>query len=147
MIPADTLIQARWIVPVDPPGVVLENHAIVVDKGLIAEIIAVEEAYKKYQPEQSVNLETHIIVPGLVNTHTHAAMCLFRGLADDLPLMEWLNNHIWPAEGHWVSDAFVRLVPSWQSRKCCAEEQPVSMICIFSPTGSHAPLRIAASVQ
>ncbi len=63
---------------------------------------------RRYQAESRTALPAHALIPGLVNAHTHAAMTLFRGLADDLPLMRWLNDHIWPAEQKWVSDTFVR---------------------------------------
>ncbi len=104
----DTLVEAGWIIPVEPDEAVLENHAIALRDGRIAAILPQAEAQRRYQAESTVALSGHVIVPGLVNAHTHAAMSLFRGLADDLPLMRWLNDHIWPAEQKWVSDAFVR---------------------------------------
>ena len=105
----DLLIEARWVVPVEPAGAVLENHAVVVDDGCIAAIETIPRARAQYHAKERIELETHAVVPGLINTHTHAAMTLFRGLADDLPLMDWLNKHIWPAESHWVSESFVRI--------------------------------------
>jgi len=107
--PVDSLVEARWIVPVEPADVVLENHVIVVDAGSIVAIETAAQVRERYQAKETINLETHIVVPGLINAHTHAAMTLFRGLADDLPLMDWLNNHIWPAETRWVSESFVRV--------------------------------------
>ncbi len=103
----DTLIQARWIIPVEPDGLLLERHALAVKDGRIVGIVPSTEAAGLYQPEETVDLPTHALIPGLINAHTHAAMTLFRGLADDLPLMAWLNEHIWPAERHWVSEEFV----------------------------------------
>ncbi|HLQ26829.1 MAG TPA: TRZ/ATZ family hydrolase [Acidiferrobacterales bacterium] len=103
----DTLIKARWIIPVEPAGTVLEHHALAVKDGAILAIFPMEKA-SNYEAQTVVDLPTHAVIPGLVNAHTHAAMSLFRGLADDLPLMEWLNNHIWPAEAQWVSAQFVR---------------------------------------
>lgn len=103
----DTLIHARWVIPVEPTGVVLENHCVAVDDGRIVAILPSRETKTAYQARDELNLKNQALIPGLINTHTHAAMSLFRGLADDLPLMEWLNNHIWPAEGRWVCGDFV----------------------------------------
>lgn len=104
----DTLIQGRWVIPVEPQGVVHEHHAIAIRDGRIIDILPTAVATQKYQADTTHHFENHALLPGLINTHTHAAMSLFRGLADDLPLMEWLNNHIWPAESTWVSREFVR---------------------------------------
>ena len=103
----DLIIHARWIVPIDAKQPVLEHHSVVVDDGRIHAIIPQEKAKKKYTAADTHNFSQHCIMPGLINNHTHAAMSLLRGLADDLPLMTWLNDHIWPAEKQWVSDAFV----------------------------------------
>ncbi len=103
----DTLICARWIIPVEPARQVLDNHALAIQSNRIIEILPQQAAELKYQPENRFNLETHALLPGFINAHGHAAMTLFRGMADDLPLMVWLNNHIWPAEGRWVSEEFV----------------------------------------
>ncbi len=103
----DTLIHAGWVVPVVPRGVVLEAHAIAVRDGRIQAILPSAEADRQFQAAQLVRLDGHALIPGLVNAHTHASMSLFRGLADDLPLMEWLQHHIWPAESTWVGEEFV----------------------------------------
>ena len=105
---ADTLISARWIVPVAPRGAVLEDHALVVADGRIVDLLPRREAAARYRAAEQVSLPTHALIPGLVNAHTHAAMTLFRGLADDLDLWTWLNRHIWPAETKWIDEAFVR---------------------------------------
>ena len=86
MQPADTVIAARWIVPVTPPGTVLEDHALVVAEGRIADLLPREEAASRYRASEEVSLDSHALIPGLVNAHTHAAMTLFRGLADDIDL-------------------------------------------------------------
>ncbi len=104
----DTLIHARWIIPVEPAGVVHEQHSLAVHNGRIAALLPRAEAQRRYQAEHNIELGEHALIPGLINAHTHAAMSLFRGLADDMPLMEWLNDHIWPAEGTWVNPEFVR---------------------------------------
>ena len=104
----DTLINARWVIPVEPDGLTLDHHSLAVHGGKIVEVLPTKNTAKKYHATETVDLKTHAVIPGLVNAHTHAAMSLFRGLADDLPLMDWLNQHIWPAEAKWVSEAFVR---------------------------------------
>lgn len=103
----DTLIYARWVIPVEPQGVVLDDHAIAVDGGRIVEILPADTARTRYHALNVHDLDGHALLPGLINAHTHAAMTLFRGLADDLPLMDWLNQHIWPAEQRWVAPQFV----------------------------------------
>ena len=103
----DTLLHARWVVPVEP-DVVLERHSVAIRDGRILALLASDDARKRYRGEVELEFNDHALIPGLINAHTHAAMVLFRGLADDLPLMEWLNNHIWPAEGAWVSAEFAR---------------------------------------
>lgn len=103
----DTLIHARWIIPIEPDNQVLDNHAIAVDQGKIVAIVPSYTAIEQFRPLEEHHLDQHALIPGLINTHTHAAMALFRGLADDIPLMQWLNDHIWPAEQKWVGPEFV----------------------------------------
>jgi 5-methylthioadenosine/S-adenosylhomocysteine deaminase len=104
----DTLINSRWVIPIEPDGQTLDFHSLAVHGGKIVEVLPTKDAGNKYHAMETVDLPHHALIPGLVNAHTHAAMSLFRGLADDLPLMDWLNNHIWPAEAKWVNEAFVR---------------------------------------
>ncbi|MBE7422507.1 MAG: TRZ/ATZ family hydrolase [Zoogloeaceae bacterium] len=106
--PSELLIEPRWLIPVEPHGAVLEGHCVAVSAGKIIDVLPTETARQRYQPERHVVLADHVLIPGLVNLHTHAAMTLLRGIADDLPLMEWLRSHIWPAEAKHVSAAFVR---------------------------------------
>jgi 5-methylthioadenosine/S-adenosylhomocysteine deaminase len=103
----DTLITARWVVPVAPAGTVLEHHAVAIREGAIVGLCPIPEAAARYMARDTVTLADHVLIPGLVNTHCHAAMTLLRGIADDLPLMAWLREHIWPAEAKHVSDEFV----------------------------------------
>lgn len=108
----DSLIHARWLLPMDIsyPGMkgnILAHHSIAVKDGKILDILPAKEISNKYQALTEYELQRHVVMPGLINCHTHAAMTLFRGLADDLPLMEWLNKHIWPAEQKWVDADFV----------------------------------------
>ena len=103
----DTLIHPRWIVPVEPAGVLYEHHSLAVNQGRIVDLLPAEQARAAYRAGIDHELDSHLLMPGLVNAHTHAAMSLLRGLADDLPLNEWLNEHIWPAESRWVNEEFV----------------------------------------
>ncbi|MEO8992657.1 MAG: TRZ/ATZ family hydrolase [Nitrosospira sp.] len=103
----DTLLEARWIIPVEPAELVLRDHAIAISEGMIRAIVPNAEAHARFAPKEHIVLENHVLMPGLVNLHTHAAMSLMRGIADDLPLMDWLNNHIWPAETRHVDPGFV----------------------------------------
>ncbi|MCU1741810.1 MULTISPECIES: TRZ/ATZ family hydrolase [Pseudomonas] len=105
--PLDLLLLPTWLVPVEPAGVVLKEHGLGIRDGRIAFIGPRAEALKLGAREVRELPET-LLAPGLVNAHGHAAMTLFRGLADDLPLMTWLEQHIWPAEAKWVDEAFVR---------------------------------------
>ena len=103
----DLAIHARYVVPVEPEGV-LERHTLVVDGGRIVALVPSDEARRAYAPRQAVELATHVLMPGLVNAHAHSAMTLLRGIADDMPLKAWLEDHIWPREGKHVSPEFVR---------------------------------------
>ena len=113
---ADLLLKARWIVPVDPEGRVLEAHALAVRDGAIVDVLPSAEADLRWRAREVLSLDRHVLIPGSINAHTHAAMALFRGLADDLPLMDWLTRHIWPAEQRWVADEFVRRLPARRGR-------------------------------
>jgi len=103
----DLLIEARWVVPVVPRTAVLEHHAVVVRDGHIVAVCPADEASGRFMPSERISLPTHTLIPGLVNLHTHAAMTLFRGIGDDLPLMQWLETRIWPLERALVSPEFV----------------------------------------
>jgi len=103
----DTLIHARWIIPVEPASLIHENYSLAINDGRIIELLPLSEAQQKYQADTTEHLPQHAIIPGLINAHTHLAMTLFRGIADDLPLMEWLEHHIWPLEQRWINETFV----------------------------------------
>ena len=102
----DTLIIAAHVLPVCP-RTTLADHAVAIESGRIVAVLPAAEAGARFHARRTVRLERHALIPGLVNLHCHVAMTLMRGLADDLPLMEWLSAHIWPAEAKHVSDAFV----------------------------------------
>ena len=103
----DSLLHARWIIPVEPDDRVLCNYSLAIHEGRIVAILPTEDAQRRYRGVSETRLDRHVLIPGLINAHTHAAMSLLRGLADDLPLMDWLRHHIWPAEGRWVNEEFV----------------------------------------
>ncbi len=103
----DTLITARWIIPIEPENTILDNHAIAINDGRIIAILPSAEAEERFEAKLKIQRENHVLMPGFINAHGHAAMSLMRGLADDLPLMDWLTNHIWPAESQWVNPEFV----------------------------------------
>jgi 5-methylthioadenosine/S-adenosylhomocysteine deaminase len=107
----------RWLVPVEPAGAVLTEHAVALSDGRIEAVLPAGEARRRFAGREEVLLGSHVLMPGLVNAHTHAAMSLMRGLADDLPLMRWLEEHIWPAEARHVSPEFV----ADGTRLACAE--------------------------
>lgn len=104
---AELLIHSRWVLPVDAENRQLTDHALAIADGRILALLPSEEARRSIQAGRVIELEGHVLIPGLINAHTHAAMTLMRGLADDLPLMAWLHNHIWPAEKRWVDTSFV----------------------------------------
>jgi 5-methylthioadenosine/S-adenosylhomocysteine deaminase len=103
---ADTLIHAGWIVPVVPREQVLTGHSLAIHEGRISAIVPTPDA-AAIRADTVLELPEHALIPGLVNCHGHAAMSLLRGYADDLPLMPWLQNHIWPAESEHVGERFV----------------------------------------
>lgn len=104
----DTLICARWVLPIQPRGMVLEHHAVAIQDGRILELLPADEAPRRYPSATLVDLPHHVLMPGLINAHAHSAMTMFRGLADDLPLKAWLNDRIWPAEARFVNEASAR---------------------------------------
>ncbi len=104
----DQFIHAKWILTSGEQNQSLEQHTLVIHNGLIKDILPHAEAKMRYSAKSTEHYDHHAVIPGLINAHTHIAMNYFRGLADDLALMNWLNNYIWPAEKKWVSHEFVR---------------------------------------
>lgn len=101
------IIEARWVLPVVESKDLLESYAVIIDENEIIAICPILDVYNKYEAKEVVKLEEHILIPGLINLHTHAAMNLMRGLADGLALKPWLEDHVWPAEAKLVSPEFV----------------------------------------
>ncbi len=104
---ADLVIHATWVLPVDAQDSVLAGHAVVIAGGRIQDLLPSPEARRRYSTARELDLPEHLLIPGFVNAHTHSAMTLLRGLADDLPLMNWLQDHIWPAEQRWVNPEMI----------------------------------------
>jgi 5-methylthioadenosine/S-adenosylhomocysteine deaminase len=108
LLNVELAIEARWVIPVIPQRQVLERTTVILDQGHVLDILPIELAKRRYHAQKIISLDEHVLIPGLINLHTHAAMTLLRGLADDLPLMTWLQEHVWPAEKKWISTQFVR---------------------------------------
>ena len=107
MQPIDLLLTPHWLIPIEPAGATLTGQAVAVDRGRIVAIAAADDARHRFEPRRHVDLPHHVLLPGLVNLHTHAAMALLRGYADDMTLMDWLRKRIWPAEVRHASADFV----------------------------------------
>jgi len=127
-VPVDLCIDARWIVPIEPEGA-LEHHSLVVDRARIVAVVPTASGDRDFSARKRVALPAHVLLPGLVNAHTHAAMSLMRGIADDVALKPWLEKHIWPREGRFVSPEFVHdgtLLAAGEMLRggitCCADQ-------------------------
>ena len=103
----DLIIEAGWVVPIEPHGVVLEEHAVAVKDGVILAVLPRAEATSQYAAQATISRPHAVLLPGLVNAHVHNPMTLLRGVADDLPLMRWLTEHIWPIEAAVIGPEFV----------------------------------------
>jgi 5-methylthioadenosine/S-adenosylhomocysteine deaminase len=106
--PADLAIEARWIIPVRPERTYLENQTVLIDQDRIVAIGSMDQLENEFEIQKKIYLKDHALIPGLINTHSHVGMTLFRGIADDVPLMKWLNDYIWPAEKALISERFVQ---------------------------------------
>ena len=103
----DLLIEAGWVVPVEPHAVVLEDHAVAVRDGAIVAVLPRAQANQRFAPRERLQRPGSALIPGLVNAHCHNPMSLMRGVADDLPLRVWLERHIWPIEAAVIGPGFV----------------------------------------
>jgi len=103
----DTLLHATWIAPVDAENSIHHNYSIAIHDGRIHDLLPKQAILDKYSSDVEITLNDQLLIPGLINSHTHSPMSLMRGLADDLPLMDWLNKHVWPTEQKHVSAEFV----------------------------------------
>ena len=105
---ASMIISTSWVFTSDPESQLLSDYSVVIENDKIIDLVPQSKVFDEYEADNTYQLTDHILIPGLINTHTHAAMSLFKGFADDLPLQEWLNNHIWPAEKEFVNPSFVK---------------------------------------
>ena len=105
----DLLIEGDHIVTMDGSSSILQNGSVAIHDGIIIEIGKSETIKKQYKAKIVLQGQNKIVMPGLINGHSHAAMTLFRGIADDYPLFEWLNNYIFPAEVAFVNKEFVAI--------------------------------------
>jgi 5-methylthioadenosine/S-adenosylhomocysteine deaminase len=105
--PCHLLIEAGHVVPMDRPGVVLEDHAVAIRDDAIVGVLPIAEARARFAPQEIVSRPDGALIPGLVNAHVHNPMTLMRGVADDMPLMRWLQEHIWPVEGAIMGPEYV----------------------------------------
>jgi len=103
----DLLIEAGWVVPVEPHGAALADHAVAVRDGEIIALLPIDDARRDYRAAETISRPHSVLMPGLVNAHAHNPMTLLRGVADDLPLMRWLTEHIWPVEAAVLGPQFV----------------------------------------
>jgi 5-methylthioadenosine/S-adenosylhomocysteine deaminase len=108
MEPVDTLICARWVLPVEPDGPALAEHAVAITSGRIVAVLPLAEARARFDAAELIIRPDHVLMPGLVNAHTHAAMTLLRGRAENMPLGPWLTDAIWPIERRWTDPEYVR---------------------------------------
>jgi len=138
-LPSEQILCARWVIPVEPEGAVLRDHAVVIAEETIRAVLPTAEACRRHPNAEVIELPAHALLPGFVNAHTHAAMALMRGLADDLPLMRWLKEHIWPAESKHVSARFVEE----GTRLACAEMLRGGVTC-FNDMYFHAEAALEA---
>jgi 5-methylthioadenosine/S-adenosylhomocysteine deaminase len=113
----DLIIRGGTVVTMDGSSRVIEDGAIAIRRERIVEVGAASEIASKYTAARTINAEGKVVMPGLINTHTHVPMVLFRGIADDLVLMEWLQKFIFPAEAKNVDEQFVR----WGTKLGCLE--------------------------
>jgi 5-methylthioadenosine/S-adenosylhomocysteine deaminase len=104
----DLIIAPRWLIPVEPANTVLTDHVIAIKGGKILAIEEREHALASWPGAEWLERPDHVLMPGLINAHTHAPMSLLRGFADDLPLEQWLQEYVWPTEQRWISPEFVR---------------------------------------
>ncbi len=104
----DTLICARWVLPVEPDGPAFDDHSVAIKAGRIVAVLPTAEARARFDAAEVLERPHHVLLPGLVNAHTHGAMSLLRGRAENMTLGTWLTDAIWPIERRWIDPEYVR---------------------------------------
>jgi 5-methylthioadenosine/S-adenosylhomocysteine deaminase len=104
----DTLITARWVIPIEPIGRVLEHHAVAIRAGRIVEVGPAVDMRARYRPELELERPEHVLLPGFVNAHTHAAASLLRGAAESGSFERWQEEQLRPLERRWIDAEYVR---------------------------------------
>lgn len=104
----DTLVTARWVIPVEPDERVLDDYSVAIRSGRVVAVLPAAEARSRFDAAEILERPHHVLMPGLVNAHTHAAMVLLRGRAENLLLGPWLRSAVWPLEKRWVEPEYVR---------------------------------------
>ena len=137
-----TALKASWVIPIEPSGLVLNDHAVILNGEKIEQILPSEELKNLKHELEIHDLSGHALIPGLINAHTHAAMSLFRGIADDKPLEDWLEQYVWPAENQFVSSSFVR-----DGAKLAIAEMLLSGTTCFNDMYFFADETIAAAIE
>jgi 5-methylthioadenosine/S-adenosylhomocysteine deaminase len=113
----DLIVPGDYVVTMDPELTVIADGAVAVDQGVIIDVGTAADIEARYTARETLPRDNRVVMPGLVNGHQHAAMTLLRGIADDLALMDWLTNYIFPAEVEFVDSEFVRIgteVSCWE---------------------------------
>ena len=113
----DLIVPGDYVVTMDPELTVIADGAVAVDEGVIIDVGPAADIEARYSARETLPRDNRVVMPGLVNGHQHAAMTLLRGIADDLALMDWLTNYIFPAEVEFVNSEFVRIgteVSCWE---------------------------------
>ncbi|MDH4316700.1 MAG: amidohydrolase family protein, partial [Gammaproteobacteria bacterium] len=105
----DLIVNGDYVVTMDSQATVLRDAAVAVNQGLIVAVGPAGEIAGRFNANEILDGRNRVVLPGLINGHSHAAMTLLRGVADDLALMDWLNNYIFPAEVEFVDAEFVRI--------------------------------------
>ncbi len=107
MQPVDYIICGDYVLTMNEKMDLIQNGAVAVKDKKIVDVDTADSILKRYFSEKLIEGKGRVVLPGLINTHTHAAMVYFRGLADDIPLKDWLEKYIWPAENKWLGPEFV----------------------------------------
>lgn len=108
MQPIDTLITARWVIPIEPAGCVLHDHAVAIHHGRIVAVEPAAAALGRFAAQERIDRPAHVVLPGFINAHTRAANTLLRGAAESASFEVWLHGQVRPLEQRWADAEYVR---------------------------------------